>query len=310
MLIRRLVCGAVLTTMAQGALAATSDKCPGEDGYFYTNYRTTNNPRAGGFVAWTATVADSTAILIQPSAAVCGNAIITGSAKISGNSIVRGDAQVGGSAVVTGNVIVEGTAKITGASVITGAGVLQAGTVHDAERTLNNPTAGSQATRASAEELAGKLQAYITTNARRFTPADGSNYDGTVYLEQSIAFYSGPCRISVSKKRAPHHYTQTSSSFWGTSKTSFDLGKADAILQHFYSPSLSTANIEMAGFTSKATREYTHHNYTEANKAYWANHDNRKTGNTVESIEAPSTAHAANIVKLLSDLMAACKQRR
>lgn len=93
--------------------AATSEFCPGQDGYFHTNYRSENdrtfqkNPVAGGFVSNTAFVDSS--VWLGPEAAVCDFANVDSGARITGNAVIRGEAFVAGSGVmVTGRAILEG----------------------------------------------------------------------------------------------------------------------------------------------------------------------------------------------------------
>lgn len=92
--------------------AATSAKCPGEQGYIFTNDRNSRNPRAGGFVSNSAFVDDS--VFIAPTAAVCGSASVLRYARVYGKAVVGGEAEVTDKARVYGNARVYGTAYIGG----------------------------------------------------------------------------------------------------------------------------------------------------------------------------------------------------
>jgi hypothetical protein len=76
------ICLFSLSIMSITTYAATSSKCPGEDGYNFTNYRShaTRNPTNGGVVSNSAFV-DETAY-IAPTAAVCNSASVLKYARI------------------------------------------------------------------------------------------------------------------------------------------------------------------------------------------------------------------------------------
>ncbi|MBL4711359.1 MAG: hypothetical protein JKX75_02460, partial [Gammaproteobacteria bacterium] len=92
--------------------ASTSSLCPAENGYFYTNDKSTRNPRKGGFVSDSAFVGDG--VFIAPTAAVCGSASVLKSARIYGKAVVSDEAEVTDKARVYGNARVFGTAYIGG----------------------------------------------------------------------------------------------------------------------------------------------------------------------------------------------------
>jgi len=94
-------------------MAATSPKCPGEEGYFYTNDRHSKNPSDGGFISHDADVTDD--IWVGKNAAICGFSSVTKSARILGRSVVCGNAKVHGSrARITGYARVCGNAEVDG----------------------------------------------------------------------------------------------------------------------------------------------------------------------------------------------------
>ena len=93
------------------ALATTSSKCPGEQGYTFTNNRD-KNPTRGGFIGNGAYVSESA--FIAPTAAVCESATVEAGVRVMGNAIVKGEAIVEGSVRIMGDAIVGGTAYITG----------------------------------------------------------------------------------------------------------------------------------------------------------------------------------------------------
>ena len=91
--------------------AATSPKCPGEEGYIFTNNRETN-PTKGGFVGYGAYVSESA--FIAPTAAVCGSATVEYGVRLMGNAVVKDEAMVDGKVRIMGNAIVGGTAMVSG----------------------------------------------------------------------------------------------------------------------------------------------------------------------------------------------------
>jgi len=92
------------------AQAATSSKCPGEEGYNFTNYKH-RNPQAGGFVSHMADVEDNDTVFIAPTAAVCGSSSIRGNARIYGNAVID-NSEVYGNARVYGNAKVSNNSEI------------------------------------------------------------------------------------------------------------------------------------------------------------------------------------------------------
>lgn len=96
---------------APESYAATSERCPGETGYYFTNNRD-DNPSRGGFVSNGAYVSESA--FIAPNSAVCESASVEYGVRVMGDSIVRGQAIVEGKVRITGNAVIEGTAYITG----------------------------------------------------------------------------------------------------------------------------------------------------------------------------------------------------
>lgn len=121
---------------AEAVLAATSSRCPGEEGYFYVNYRH-RNPTNGGFVSHNAYVDDTDNIFIAPTAAICGSSHISDRAKVYGTAIIDnasisgraevfGDARVSDGAEVTDeakiseNAEVSGSVRISGRAVVSG----------------------------------------------------------------------------------------------------------------------------------------------------------------------------------------------
>ena len=93
------------------AVAETSSKCPGEEGFFYTNDKR-RNPRAGGFVSNEASVVDDDNVTIEPEAAVCGSSTLSGRITLFGKAVVR-NVHIDG----TDRVLIGGSAKIVGADI-------------------------------------------------------------------------------------------------------------------------------------------------------------------------------------------------
>lgn len=180
-----LVCFVMFAFSAM-AFASTSPKCPGEEGYYYTNYRRTNNPQEGGFVSYTATVQDSSSIVIGKLAAVCGNALIFDSANLSGTVLVRGNAEVSDSAIITGDVILEGDVVVKGKSIIRGRGTLSTGVFEDARH---------EVTPSAKQLIAEKIQKY-------FLNGNLNIKDGLISSVQTIEFTGDPCSDNVKLKRS------------------------------------------------------------------------------------------------------------
>jgi len=298
----------ILGMSTLNAYSATSEKCPGEEGYYYTNYRHTNNPTAGGFVSYSATIQDSSTIVIGKLANVCGNAIILNSANIGGTAIVRGDAEVSGSSIITGSVILEGSVKVGGKSVIKGIGTLDSGEYNDTIKTLADAQPSTPTPALSALEIATKLQNYVGKYASRFSP-DTGNYESGDQLEQSIRFSNGPCRLIINKNRTSLS-KNSSSVFYLTSSITFNMSDAEQILNRVYGPSLVTSNIQVPNYenlSSVSVKQKT--NYADYNETYYKWRFARYmiyNDSTVESIEAPNEGHAKNIQELLVQLMKAC----
>lgn len=103
----------LLVSMASAtiAVAETSSKCPGEEGFHYTNEKR-RNPRAGGFVSNEASVVDDDHVTIEPEAAVCGSSTLSGRITLFGKAVVR-NVHIDG----TDRVLIGGSAKITGADI-------------------------------------------------------------------------------------------------------------------------------------------------------------------------------------------------
>lgn len=112
--------------------AVTSPKCPGQDGYHYTNDKSKRNPRKGGFVSNGANVGDY--VFIAPTAAVCDSASVLKFARVYGNAVVKGEAEVTdkarvyGNALVHGEAFIGGEAKVSGHAQITGSAVIKGNT--------------------------------------------------------------------------------------------------------------------------------------------------------------------------------------
>lgn len=300
--------------------ADTSPKCPGEEGYFYTNHRNTSNPVAGGFVSHTATVADAISIVIGKLAAVCGNAMIFDSANISGNAIVRGDAEVSGSAIIAGDVILEGDVKVTGKSIIKGVGILRTGTYTDIQKTLNEPLPSTD-TPLSAPALATKIQEFVQKNAAEMKPASGSWYRGETTVTQKIDF-EGACNIVFKKSRTcplKNDPSAQCSSFHGHEIVKFSMKNFESpdtdMRTYFVNPELSVLNLEMKDYKTKVIRYYKPHlssgyDWQDYRPNIWYNRFDiaSKVGqDPFDSIET-KTLSDANILKdLFTKLYQACK---
>lgn len=147
--------------MTYATFAATSSNCPGEEGYYFTNYKH-RNPTQGGFVSNKADVQDTDdTMFVGPEAAVCGSSRVSGSARIFGDAVIN-NATVKDNAEISENARIEDGATIAGHAKING----------------NASVSGSV-------EVAG--EATVTENARLFN----SNKD-------NLAVIGGAARIAGS----------------------------------------------------------------------------------------------------------------
>ena len=112
--------------------AATSDLCPGQEGYYFTNYKI-RNPTKGGFVSYDATVDESGEnVYIGKNAAVCDFASVEGEVKISGKTVLRDYASVSGRNIeVSGNIVLAGKVRVRSNAIIRGSGSLDTGEYKD-----------------------------------------------------------------------------------------------------------------------------------------------------------------------------------
>ncbi|MFT6068124.1 MAG: carbonic anhydrase/acetyltransferase-like protein (isoleucine patch superfamily) [Bacteriovoracaceae bacterium] len=167
--------------------AETSPKCPGQQGYYYTNDKSKRNPRKGGFVSNSANVGDY--VFIAPTAAVCGsssvlkfsrvygNAIIkdeaevTEKARVYGNAVVSGEAQIAGEAKVSGNAQISGSAVIKGSAWAKGYVKISSGTITQGRHSAPKPKAVAAREK---EESAQRNKAQQAQNQKKFL-ADAEN---------------------------------------------------------------------------------------------------------------------------------------
>ncbi len=100
-------------SISASSYASTSPKCPGEDGYYFTNYKK-RNPQQGGFVSNSADVNDDDDVFVAPTAAICGSASVSGNARIYGNAVIQGNAEISGDAKIYGDAVVEDDSSVKG----------------------------------------------------------------------------------------------------------------------------------------------------------------------------------------------------
>ncbi|WP_394175348.1 hypothetical protein [Thalassotalea litorea] len=137
------ICLCVIALSFSGELiAATSNSCPEESGYFFTNDRKTN-PRQGGFVSNGAFVSEDA--FIAPTAAVCDSATIEHNVRVMGKSVVKDEAYVSGYVRIMGNAIVGGNAEISGErskpTIIKGYARILSGTITSGRHGSSTPPA-------------------------------------------------------------------------------------------------------------------------------------------------------------------------
>lgn len=119
------ISAAAIILFSFNSLAATSPQCPGEEGYYFTNYKR-RNPTQGGFVSNKADVQDTDEmIFIGPEVAICGSSRVSGRARIFGSSVIRSatvkdSAEISEDAVVSSGAEVSGNAKVSGKAVVSG----------------------------------------------------------------------------------------------------------------------------------------------------------------------------------------------
>lgn len=116
---------ALMFLVSIDAVAATSPQCPGEEGYYFTNYKR-RNPTQGGFVSNKADVQDTDEmIFIGPEVSICGSSRVSGRARIFGSAVIRSatvkdSAEVSENAVISSGAEVSGNSKISGKAVVSG----------------------------------------------------------------------------------------------------------------------------------------------------------------------------------------------
>lgn len=120
-----LVSALISSALVSTAQAETSSQCPGEEGYFFVNYKH-RNPTKGGFISNEADVQDTDdMIFIGPNVAICGSSRVSGRARIFGNAkivnaTVKERAEISEYAVIEKGAVISGEAKIQGRTRITG----------------------------------------------------------------------------------------------------------------------------------------------------------------------------------------------
>jgi len=147
----------------------TSALCPGETGYLYTNYRSTRNPRVGGFVSDSAYVGDY--VFIAPTAAVCGSSSVLKSARIYGSAVVSGEAEVTDNARVYGKAKVYGTAYIGGDAKVSDNAQVFGDAVVDGKAWIRGYTKISAGTVSKGAKKSAKPQSVIDQEKRQAAAA-------------------------------------------------------------------------------------------------------------------------------------------
>jgi len=119
------ISAAAIILFSLNSLAATSRECPGEEGYYFTNYKR-RNPTQGGFVSNKADVQDTDEmIFIGPEVSICGSSRVSGRARIFGNAVVKGatvkgSAEINEDAIISNGAEVSGNAKVSGKARVSG----------------------------------------------------------------------------------------------------------------------------------------------------------------------------------------------
>lgn len=158
-----------------------------------------------------------------------------------------------------------------------------------------------------AEAAGAELRRYVEKFAAEFTPKSGNIYDGVHYVTQSIAFEEGLCHPTIHKMRARDVEPYTSAN--SVTAITFDIKDVYDVLVYEWSPTLAMASLQMRDKESKARRLFALlGSYLQSGKLSetWDGRYMAYNDNTVESIEAPSMAHAKRIQELVKQYKAAC----
>ncbi|MGB0454088.1 MAG: hypothetical protein ACPGJV_10280 [Bacteriovoracaceae bacterium] len=197
------------------AIAATSGLCPGEQGYYFENYRH-RNPQRGGFVANTAYIGEH--VFLAPSAAICGNANVDGQARILGTSVITGFAFITDNVRIQGNITVKGSTSIEGSSVITGNGTLPEGSYSDYRLNLAGRMKADvfRELKYYIEQEIGDFYIKVDTSPKAYVRHRAKK----PYVRQSISHTGDYCTLIYDRQL---HYkncdsTHTSNNTWDRSK--------------------------------------------------------------------------------------------
>ncbi|MFM2481230.1 hypothetical protein [Celerinatantimonas sp. YJH-8] len=192
----------ILMLMTSSTLAATSPKCPGEEGYYFTNDRHSKNPSQGGFVSHDADVTDN--IWVGRNAAICGFASVTNAARILGRALVCGDAQVHGSHVrITGYAKVCGTAEVDGSKedvIIKGYYSANSGLYNKGTYTKEKPVAKVQ--QKSKHDIVKELVSALNDQSAHyysFTDGDIRKISYKDHFRVKIDNLNNPCEVLIIK---------------------------------------------------------------------------------------------------------------
>jgi carbonic anhydrase/acetyltransferase-like protein (isoleucine patch superfamily) len=294
------------------AYAEKSSKCPGEEGYYFTNFKI-RNPTAGGFVAHTAFVSDLyDDLYIAPTAAVCGFASIEDRANIRGNSLIRGNSVVSGEAVIQGNIIVEGDSHISGKSRVTGSGILKSIVIKDQSKTLTEKNPFEVTPTFSAADLATKLYELVLVKASNFVPTDYYIYDDRSPIKQRVKF-AGPCTMTIVKDRTCYWNSEEDHSCGSAAvkeEVTFSIKDLEPsnLEVFFYNPKLSSLDIRMN--KSLAKRKWMMNSRNPSFDGWrndWGNQYMVRYKSSIVSIETKTVQDAHSIKDVLTSLVKACK---
>ncbi|MFP5387304.1 MAG: hypothetical protein ACLGHN_14595 [Bacteriovoracia bacterium] len=306
-------CLFLMCVFSSVVFAESSPKCPGEDGYFFTNYKR-RNPTVGGFVSNTAFVNDvHDELYIAPTAAVCGFASIEGKAGIRGNTLVRGNSVITDNAIVQGNIIVEGDSVISGKARILGNGIIRSEIIHDEQKVLTDSNPFEVTTPVGSDPLSifMDLRDYVLQNAHTFVPEGGrySHYREGAYVKgQTLSFVNDPCKVKITLARnflREDLYCQKTSR--GKIEAELDLRKFNSkglkVHMHINSPTFTIPQINTldGDFVTVRSWNFTSSCTNDLDSNGWKSHKFYSF-----PIEAPSIEVGENITKKLSNLVKAC----
>ena len=212
----------ILLLASSFSMAAYSDLCPGQEGYYFKNYRH-RNPQQGGFVAYTAYADEDSDLFIAKTAAVCDYASVSGNSKILGRSVVRGSSEVSDDSQIRGQIHIVGNTIVSGKSVIMGKGQLKA-KVYNNERVKVNTK--------FLEDIFQDLKKYVNFNFNSVKSSMDDNFNTTTRLSSEQGNF---CRLRIERRRVRNKCdARLSSSLSAADRVYFNISEVGSFNSEYY----------------------------------------------------------------------------